>query len=264
MEAPPRFDARLKEGVAYFEQMLKVMPDDRTTLEFLTVAYPQLGDEAKAEWALVELVRVLLKEGDLEKAGALLPRLEAAGDAAKTMAVRVRAASAPRPELVPETAAPPLPARTTSFEAAAEAEAALAERLGEPEIATALRALPDNGRLNLVSALATLEKERPEVCERALARLADETGDVPIPLDAFDLDRQLIAQLPAELMRRRGVIPFARLGKTALVVTLSPHDAVLRREICDIFGKSTRFYLTEPRHVEAALAKLFPEEEPKN
>ena len=38
MVETPKFDARLKEGVAYFEQMLKVMPDDRTTLEFLAVA----------------------------------------------------------------------------------------------------------------------------------------------------------------------------------------------------------------------------------
>ena len=47
-ETPPRFDARLKEGVAYFEEMLRVMPDDRTTLEFLSVAYPQLGETEKA------------------------------------------------------------------------------------------------------------------------------------------------------------------------------------------------------------------------
>ena len=76
-EETPRFDARLKEGVAYFEEMLKVMPDDRTTLEFLVVVYPQLGETEKAEGALAALVRVLLKEGDLASASALLPRLEA-------------------------------------------------------------------------------------------------------------------------------------------------------------------------------------------
>ena len=31
-EVPVKFDARLAEGVAYFEQMLEIMPDDRTTL----------------------------------------------------------------------------------------------------------------------------------------------------------------------------------------------------------------------------------------
>ena len=75
MDEKPKFDARLKEGVEYFEQMLKVMPDDRTTLEFLAVAYPQLGELDKAEATVAALARVLLKEGDIESASALLPRL---------------------------------------------------------------------------------------------------------------------------------------------------------------------------------------------
>ena len=73
----PKFDARLKEGVAYFEEMLKVMPDDRTTLEFLAVVYPQLGEAEKAERALAALARVLLKEGDLESPGAASSRSRA-------------------------------------------------------------------------------------------------------------------------------------------------------------------------------------------
>ena len=36
-EEKRKFDAKLEEGVAYFEQMLAMMPDDRTTLEFLAV-----------------------------------------------------------------------------------------------------------------------------------------------------------------------------------------------------------------------------------
>ena len=109
----PKFDARLKEGVAYFEEMLKVMPDDRTTLEFLAVVYPQLGEAEKAERALAALARVLLKEGDLEGAAALLPRLEACERAeAKAMALKVRAASAPKPDLSPET---PKPADGAAF-----------------------------------------------------------------------------------------------------------------------------------------------------
>jgi len=259
------FDAKLKEGIEYFEQMLKVMPDDRTTLEFLCVAYPQLGETEKGERALADLGRVLLKEGDLESARALLPRLEgAAAHEAQAMAVRIRAADAPRPELVPEVVVADAPAGHPPFAEAVEAEAAFAERLGEAETAAALRALPDNGRLFLVSALAMLEREKPDVCEQALARLADETGDVPIPLDAFDPDRQLAAKLTPETVRLRGVVPFARLGQAALVVTLSPQDAALKRKVTEALGGSVRFYLAEPRLVEAALVKLYPETEEKN
>ena len=133
----PKFDARLKEGVAYFEEMLKVMPDDRTTLEFLAVVYPQLGEAEKAEHALAALARVLLKEGDLEGAAALLPRLEACTrPEAKAMALKVRAASAPKPDLSPET---PKPADGAAFAAAVDRGAV--ESLECPDLAPLVDAL---------------------------------------------------------------------------------------------------------------------------
>lgn len=261
METKPPFDARLKEGVAYFEEMLRVLPDDRTTLEFLAVAYPQMGETAKAESALAALGRVLLKEGDLESAAALLPRLEeCAGDEARAVALKVRALTAPRPELVPEQARP----TDDAFASAVASEAALAEKLGEPEIAGHLRALPDNGRLYLVSALATLEKERTEPFEGLLARLADEYGEIPVPLDAFEPDIALVSKIGPRIVRRRGVIPFARLGDLVLVVTLSPHDAQLKKVVAEALGTKVRFYLAEPRLVLAQIAKLYPEGEEKN
>ena len=148
-EEKKKFDAKLEEGVAYFEQMLAMMPDDRTTLEFLAVVYPQMGEKAKAEHALAELARVLVKEGDSESALALLPRLEECeSPAAKAMAVRVKALGEPKPELVPEAASsePSVPP-AAEFARAVEAEALLAESLGEAEVAAHLRSLPDNDRL---------------------------------------------------------------------------------------------------------------------
>ena len=262
MDEKPKFDARLKEGVEYFEQMLKVMPDDRTTLEFLAVAYPQLGELDKAEATVAALARVLLKEGDVESASALLPRLEeCSAPEAKAMILKVRAAIAPRPELTPETA-PVAP--TGLMAAAAEIEAKLAVELGEEATAEQLRALPDNGRLFLVSALSLLEKENPSACEKALATLADKYGEPPIPLDAFEPDKQLLSKLPDELVRVRGVIPFARLGDLALVATLSPHDAALKKSVVDALGQKANFFLAEPRLVEQALQKIHPETKEKN
>ena len=262
MEETPKFDARLKEGVAYFEQMLKVMPDDRTTLEFLAVAYPQMGELDKAENAVASLARVLLKEGDVESATALLPRLEECeAPAAKAMVLKVRAAISPRPELTPEA---PSAAPAGLVAAAAEIEAKLAAELGEEATAEQLRALPDNGRLFLVSALSLLEKENPPGCEKALAALADKYGEPPVPLDAFEPDKQLLAKLADELVRVRGVIPFARLGDLALVATLSPHDAVLKKAVRDALGERTVFFLAEPRLVEQALQKIHPETKDKN
>ncbi len=258
-ETKPKFDARLKEGIAYFEEMLRVMPDDRTTLEFLAVAYPQLGETEKAEGALASLARVLLKEGDVESAAALLPRLEACSLAeAKALAIRVRVAAAPRPDLSPET---PAPQGGAAFAAAVEREAALAEQLGEAAVAERLRAMPPPNRPFLVSALAEIARDSLESCGKAIASLADRYGTPPVPLEAFDPDRALADRLPDGLAVTRGIVPFARLGGEALVATLSPNDADLRRRVGEALGMKVRFYLAEPGSVEAALERLFPQED---
>ena len=265
-EDQPRFDARLKEGIAYFEEMLRVMPDDRTTLEFLSVAYPQIGENEKAENALAALARVLVKEGDLESASALLPRLEAcAKPEAKAMALKIRAASAPRPDLSPETASKASGggAPGASVAAACASEAALAEDLGDTTIAEHIRQLAGGEGPALVSTLTTLAHEHPETSEKAIARLADKYGMPPIPLEAFDPDPALVAKLPEEIVRVRGVVPFAKVGAVTLVAFLSPQDAALRRAIASALGGpgNVRFFLADPLAVEKILSKLFPEEE---
>ena len=264
-ETEPKIDERLKKGVEYFEQMLKVMPDDRTSLEFLAVAYTQMEETAKADKIIAELARVLLKEGDTESAEALLPRLEeCTSPEAKVMALKVKATVGHKEELVPESGGPTIAFGVQTLMTAVDSECILADRIGEPAMADYLRGLPDNGRVYLVSALSALEKEKPEACESAIARLADEFGEVPIPLDVYEPDKTLAAKLGKDFIRRRGVIPFATLGKTALVAILSPHDGVLKEAIRTAFGCPVRFYLAEPRLVEAAMLKLYPEEGEKN
>ena len=84
-------DSKLLEGIAYFEKMLKVMPGDRTTLEFLSVAYEQLGDLEKQRVALIQLAESLLREKDYEAADAIGERLAVFAEAdAQDMVRRTR------------------------------------------------------------------------------------------------------------------------------------------------------------------------------
>ena len=258
------FDAKLKEGVEYFEQMLKVMPDDRTTLEFLAVAYPQMGETAKAEAILADLARVLLKEGDVEHAAALLPRLEACEDPkAKLMAIRIRASAEPRPELVPEKAADEPAPGEDLFAAARDSEVKLAEKLGEKEVAAQLMAMSDTGRISLVSTLYFLAKDHSDAFDATVAKLCEEYRETPVPLEIFTPDRKLAAKLGEDLVRLRGVVPFATLGKLALVAYLSPHDAELKAEVEKKLEMKAKFYLAMPDAIEKSVEALWPKEEGK-
>ena len=267
-EPTPKFDARLEEGVRYFEQMLQLMPDDRVTLEFLAVAYDQLGEREKGQRAVVSLANLLLKQGDFAAAEGLLPRLEAIGtDEAKILALRIRRLAAPGPELVPETPKALTPAELAAEETreAVDAEVALVELLWSNGIVVAeddakrlrdqIVATPPGGGPFLVSALAILEKENFELCEKCLAFLADRFSMPPVSISSFDRNPDLIGRFPAETLRIRGVVPFARIGDVALVALLNPADERLRERVSEVM--KCRFYLAMPSAAEAWLAAAF-------
>ena len=89
-------NTKLLEGIAYFEKMLKVMPGDRTTLEFLSVAYEQLGDVEKQRTALIQLAEALLREKEYDAADAIGERLSGFSEAdAQDMVRRIKSVRNP-------------------------------------------------------------------------------------------------------------------------------------------------------------------------
>ncbi len=279
-EDQPKFDPKLEEGIAYFEKMLKVMPEDRTTLEFLCVAYEQTGDEVKRRKALVSLAGLLIKEGDLEAASSIGDHLAKYREPdAQAMLLRIKAAcrtaGAAEPTAIgtlpvaPEGdpfAAPSKPTNTSRAAMSAETkliQTLVAEKVLDEETASLisqrlaeLAALPG---CFLISALALLEKENSQLCESAAAYVADASGAPPVPIESFDLSGEILQSLPESLMRVRGVLPFAKLADTLLVASLNPLDASLKREIESSAGHPCRHYLAHPRVMEETLDRLFAE-----
>lgn len=266
-ESPPKFDARLAEGVAYFEQMLEIMPDDRTTLEFLVVAYDQLNEHEKGQKALVSLTRLLIRDGDTEALSGLLPRLEASDyPPAKALFLKVSAMTAPEPDLTPEK---PRELSDEERTTAAMRDAVAAERaLGDllrdagllddgtvEDLRAHLEASSYNGTLFLISALQFLEKENAKRCERCIEHLADRFNAPPVPLASFDVPPSVAAALPREIALLRGVVPFAKIGRLTLAATLNPADESLRATLAGL--GEFRLFMAEPSAVEAAVEKLY-------
>ena len=268
MAEEPKFDARLAEGVAYFEQMLQLMPEDRVTLEFLVVAYEQLNRHEDAQKALVSLTKILIKERDNAALEGLLPRLEESDyPEAKALSLKVKTLIAPAPDLTPE-----VPKEMTEEEMvesvstmAVKSEFALVDELVDGKIVSEedakhlkaqIEATPTVGQVFLVSALQILEKENPTASERCIAYLADRHGAPPIPLTSFEPTKGLASSFPAHVLRIRGAVPFAVIGKEALVAVLNPADDSLRAQLSA--AMPCRFYLALPSSVEAALAKMYP------
>lgn len=268
--AEKQIDQKLAEGIAYFEQMLQAMPEDRTTLEFLSVAYAQAGEQDKCRDALISLANVLLKEGDLESASRIAERLEAFDDdLAKITALKVKAAAAPAPVLTPETPSDETIAADNTVMAIREAKAAEAElvtnllsrRAIDEKVAGSinrhLEDLPESSIPFLVSSLAYLEKESSALAEECAAHLADSTGSPPVPLGSFDITKKLVDTLPEALVRVRGAVPFGELGDVLLVALLNPSDDKLRRQVEQASGRQCRFFLCPPGAAEPVLEKIY-------
>lgn len=264
---PVKFDARLAEGVAYFEQMLEIMPEDRTTLEFLVVAYDQLGQHEKGQEALVSLTKLLIKEKDLTALQGLLPRLEASDfSPAKALLLKVTTMTGPAPDLTPEAPKELTPEeqQALAMGEASVAEIALVDVLHEGGVITDeeseqlrihLQSLPTNGRVFLISALQILEKENMPLSEKCVEFLADKYGMPPIPLGSFEPNKTLFAALPKQMVQLRGVVPFAKLGNLTLYVTLNPVDDKIKSTV-EALGPC-RFYLADPASVESMVDKVF-------
>ena len=286
-------DSKLLEGIAYFEKMLKVMPGDRTTLEFLSVAYEQLGDLEKQRTALIQLAEALLREKDYDAADAIGERLGGFAETdAQDMVRRIKSARNPvQLKAVVRPGAGARPVRVMARPAgggalgeralpnegmslaqvvmsAVKAEAALIRDLYAKNVVDAsaaevvqrhLGGLPEATRPFLVSALAILEKESGGMGEKAAVYMADAASAPPIPLQAFMPSAVLMRQLPEEVVRVRGAVPFGRLGDTLLVAVLNPLDVEFHAEVERLAGCPCRFFLADPHTTEDFLEKFFAE-----
>jgi len=281
MAETPKFDPKLEEGIAYFEKMLQLTPDDRVTLQFLCVAYGQIGELEKQRRALVSYAGVLLKEKDFDEAQTLVEQLEKYTEPdARAAILRIRAAQLPQQAAEPPKEDPATNATgnktTTAVYIAIKAEKKLARHLAECKIideAAAdaiqdrLTALADVQGCFLVSTLSEIEKENTATAEAVSAFLADETGAPPIPIETFPAIGELSQNLPDSIVRVRGVLPFAKLGDTLLVATLNPFDDALKKQVESAAGSPCRFYIANPRTMETTLDRIFSEatlDEPAN
>jgi len=267
-------ETELKASIADFERILTVMPGDRTTLEFLCVAYAQLGEKELFLARAIALAEAILRDRDVQAASVWAENLKTFEEPqARAVVLRLQAMLEPTPEPQPEPQPEePQGRRSASSPAvAAEAEIALLKRLvadgvlAEPQVRSAfaqLGNLPTAGDDFLISALLILEKENLTGAADAIAAVADAAGAPPVPLDAFDLSAVSASALPEKLAKVRGVVPFAHLGGEWAVALLNPLDEELKAEVSAALGAKCHFFLAMPSDVERALGRVQAAEEP--
>mgnify|MGYP001297332869 CR=1 FL=1 len=273
-------DPKLAEAIAFFEQMLQTMPLDRTSLEFLSVAYEQTGQEEKRRECLIRLADCLLNERDFDNAQIIAARLSAYRDDPAAQAAAERVAEMIQGQILAEPSAPAAssPAGRQAFEnapvyaatafqdvgleihalsrSAATAEMDLVWLWKEREylpkeicmdIIHILTERPVTDHPILISALALLDEEHPEYTEQVMEAMQRASDVPPIPLELFELSPEAAQVLTPNFTHVKGALVFAMIGGEALVALLNPLNDALKEEIVLRAGRPCHFFLAHPR-----------------
>jgi len=265
------------EAIAFFEQMLQTMPEDRTSLEFLSVAYEQTGQVEKHRDCLIRLADCLLHEKDYDKAQSIAMRLTQFSDYAPARAAVERVTAGVQNQIIQEEAVKPGAAKgggvqpedggTGVFQdaglevhalsrAASAAEMELVWYLKEHELVPKeicmdlLHILTESQVTDqpvLISALVLLDERHPELTDRVMENLCRSSGVPPIPIELFEIPSAATGTLPPTFVHVRGALPFACLGNELLVATLNPLSQALQEDVSSRTGKVCHFFFAHPR-----------------
>ena len=101
----------------------------------------------------------------------------------------------------------------------------LQQMFPEDEMSAALEAVKEankamNDRTLATSLLAFLCQDNDEKMEAVLSAMIDRTKFAYVPLEYYDIDRQVVRMLPDELTIKRLFVPFDLISRTIMVAVL--------------------------------------------
>ncbi len=281
-------EAKMTEAIAFFEKMLQTMPGDRTSLEFLSVAYEQTGQLEKRRDCLVRLADTLLHEKDYDNAQVIASYLSAFTDYPPARAAVERVADMVQGQILESQFRRDVQGAGTGAaedsgqpavhdfkdsgleinavsRSASTAEMDLVWLWKEREflpkelcmdVLHILTERPVTDTPLLISALALLDEQHPELTEQVMEAMQRASEIPPIPLELFEVTPAAASSLASVFVHVRGVLPFALLGGEALVAVLNPLNPALLEETVARIGRPCHFFFAHPRAWQQAATKV--------
>ena len=133
---------------------------------------------------------------------------------------------------------------------------------GEEEVNAALTEVKNSnkaagGQQLAASLLDSLCQGNDEKMESVLSALIDRTKFAYIPLDYYDIDRQVVRMLPDDLTIGRLFVPFDLISRTIMIAVCNPFDAAAREEVQQSLDYSVTWYLAKPAPIIKALQETY-------
>ena len=132
----------------------------------------------------------------------------------------------------------------------------------EDEVNRGLESVTQLNRDLSGQALATslLEKicgDDQEKLDRSLSQLIDRTKFAYVPLEYYDVDRQVARMLPDHLTLGRLIVPFDLISRTIMVACCNPFDAAGREAVQQSLDYTVSWYLARPAAIVKALQDIY-------
>lgn len=107
------------------------------------------------------------------------------------------------------------------------------------------------------SLLQELCREDDRKMEQVLSALIDRTKFAYVPLEYYDIDRQVVRMLPDDLTVGRLFVPFDLISRTIMVAVCNPFDAAAREAVQQSLDYTVTWYLAKPATIAKTLAEVF-------
>ncbi len=113
------------------------------------------------------------------------------------------------------------------------------------------------GQMLANSLLDRLCQDNYKKMETVLSALIDRTKFAYIPLEYYDIDRQVVRMLPDELTINRLFVPFDLVSRTIMVAVCNPFDAEAREAVQQSLDYAVTWYLAKPKVIIKTLQDIY-------
>jgi hypothetical protein len=282
---------QIVQTIEMFEAITQTQPDDYQSLEILKEAYQKVGKHddclrisrrlAEAYFtvgsftlAMQECEVILVKEPNAPDILAMLGEIETRLQASGQVIASGKNGLIDKVDLSSETAGSLIDITSRASQSAKPAN--LGERgddhlakflivqqlFAEEEVVASLEAVQHSnkdltGQALAVSLLDHICKENVTCLEKILSALIDRTKFAYVPLEYYDVDRQIAPMLPEYLTLGRLFVPFDLVSRTMMVACCNPFDSAGREAVQQSLDYTVTWYLARPAAIIKSLQSIY-------
>lgn len=132
----------------------------------------------------------------------------------------------------------------------------------EEEITAALETVKQlnkglSGQALASSLLEKICRQDDVKLDSALSQLIDRTKFAYVPIEYYDIDRQIARMLPDHLTLGRLMVPFDLISRTMMVACCNPFDAAGREAVQQSLDYTVAWYLARPSSIVKVLQDIY-------